>query len=98
MTLSKDAPASAPKHDAYENLLERCKALEAVPTAVAYPCEATALAGAVEAAEAGLITPVLIGPADKIRKVAKEAKLNIEKYAIEDVAEPKAAAAKAVEI
>ena len=31
----------------YERLLERCKGLEPVPTAVAHPCEATALAGAV---------------------------------------------------
>ena len=40
-------------HDAYEQLLERCRSLDAVPTAVAYPCEATALAGAV----AGLSAP-----------------------------------------
>jgi phosphotransacetylase len=69
-----------------------------VPTAVAYPCEATALAGAVEAAEAKLIVPILVGPAKKIREVAKEAGLNIEPYAIEDVPESKAAAAKAVEL
>ncbi|HEX2641270.1 MAG TPA: hypothetical protein VHL50_11880, partial [Pyrinomonadaceae bacterium] len=54
----------------YEKLLERCKALEAVPTAVAYPCEATALSGAVEAAAKGLIVPVLVGPAVKIMEVA----------------------------
>ena len=34
----------------YERLLERCAGLEPVPTAVAHPCEETALAGAVEAA------------------------------------------------
>ena len=32
----------------YEILLERCKSLAPVPTAVAHPCEKTALAGAIE--------------------------------------------------
>jgi hypothetical protein len=35
----------------YEQLLVRCKSLEPVPTAVAHACEASVLAGAVEAAE-----------------------------------------------
>ena len=39
----------------YDRLLERCRCLDLIPTAVAHPCEATALAGAVEAAQRGLI-------------------------------------------
>ncbi len=54
----------------YEALLERCRNLEPVPTAVAHPCEAQALAGAVEAGAKGLITPILVGPAAKIREIA----------------------------
>ena len=84
--------------DAYQHLLERCRELEPITTTVAYPCETTALTGAVEAAEAGLIVPILVGPAEKIREVAKKAGLKIDKYPIEDVEEPKAAAAKAVEL
>ena len=34
----------------YEQLLTRCRSLDPVPTAVAHPCEETALAGAIEAA------------------------------------------------
>ena len=90
--------ASHPRHDHYEALLRRCSTLEPVSTAVAYPCEATALAGAVEAAEAGLIVPFLVGPEGKIRDVANDAGLNIEPYPIYDVPEAKAAAAKAVEL
>jgi hypothetical protein len=42
----------------YEQLLERCSCkLAPVPTAVAHPCEVSALAGAVEAAELMLINP-----------------------------------------
>jgi phosphate acetyltransferase/phosphate butyryltransferase len=86
------------RHDAYENLLRRCQELEPVSTAVAYPCEAMTLTGVVEAAEARLISPILVGPEQKIRQVAKEAGLNIDPYPIEDVSESQAAAAKAVEL
>jgi phosphate acetyltransferase/phosphate butyryltransferase len=85
-------------HDAYEVLLRRCQALEPIVAAVAYPCETTALTGAVEAAEARLIAPILVGPRQKIGEVAKEAGLNIEPYPIEDVGDAHAAAAKAVEL
>ena len=51
----------------YEQLLVRCKSLQPVPTAVAHPCEVTALSGAVEAANKGLIIPILVGPRDKDR-------------------------------
>ncbi len=86
------------RRDAYEFLLERCRALEPVITAVAHPCERMALTGVVEAAEAGLIAPILVGPAETIRMVAREAGLNIAAYPIEDVPHSQAAAAKAVEL
>src|SRR5688572_5059685 len=90
--------AMSARHDAYEALLARCAKLEPVVTAVAYPCEATALTGAIEAAEQKLIDPILVGPREKIQRVAREAKLTIDRYRIEDVQDPHAAAAKAVEI
>ncbi|HKQ47923.1 MAG TPA: bifunctional enoyl-CoA hydratase/phosphate acetyltransferase [Phycisphaerae bacterium] len=86
------------RHDAYEKLLQRCRALEPVVTAVAYPCEETALTGPVEAAEARLIKPILVGPRQKIRDVAKSAGLTIDCYEIVDVPDSHAAAAKAVEL
>ena len=49
----------------YEQLLERCRHLEPVSTVVAHPCEVTALSGAIEAAEKGLIRPILVGPVSK---------------------------------
>jgi phosphotransacetylase len=80
----------------YERLLERCLSLEPVPTAVAYPCEATALSGAVEAAEKKLITPILVGPADKIAATARSAGIDLGHLEIVDVEDSIAAAAKAV--
>ena len=82
----------------YERLLERCKSLEAIPTAVVYPCEETALSGAVEASTMGLIVPLLIGPAAKIKETAASAGINIEEMQIVDVADGPRAAAKAVEL
>jgi phosphate acetyltransferase len=82
----------------YERLLERCLSLEPVPTAVAYPCEETALSGAVEAAEKKLITPILVGPVDKIAATAKSAGIDLGDLEIVDVADTIAAAARAVEL
>jgi phosphate acetyltransferase len=82
----------------YEQLLEKCKSLEPVPTAVAHPCEASALSGAVEAAEHGLIVPILVGPAAKVAATAKASGIDVSKYRIVDVPHSQAAATKAVEL
>ena len=82
----------------YEALLERCRSYEAVPTAVVHPCEQSALAGALEAAEKGLIKPILVGPKAKIVEVAERAGLTLGKTEIIDVPHSHAAAAKAVEL
>ncbi|HEX5833670.1 MAG TPA: bifunctional enoyl-CoA hydratase/phosphate acetyltransferase [Pyrinomonadaceae bacterium] len=80
----------------YERLLARCEGLAPVPTAVAHPCEATALAGAVEAAARNLITPLLVGPAAKIAETAAAAQLDISNLEIIDVPHSHESAAKAV--
>jgi len=80
----------------YEALLERCRGLEPVPTAVAHPCEASALAGAIEAAEADLIVPILVGPKDKIEETAKAAGVKLKGVEIVDAPHSVAAAEKAV--
>lgn len=80
----------------YEALLERCRSLEPVPTAVAYPCEATALAGALEAREAGLIVPILVGPAAEIRRIAVEHDLALGDCEIVDIVGSRESAAAAV--
>jgi phosphotransacetylase len=80
----------------YERLLARCKKLEPVPTAVAHPCEETALSGAVEAAEKKLIQPILVGPAAKIEAIAKAAGVDLGNVKIVDAPHSHASAAKAV--
>jgi phosphate acetyltransferase len=80
----------------YEQLLQRCASLEPVATAVAHPCEASALAGAIEAGEKKLITPILVGPAAKIREVANEAGISLGSARLVDAAHSHESAAKAV--
>ena len=80
----------------YELLLAMCRGLDPVPTAVAHPCEETALAGAIEAAEKGLIAPILVGPAGKIREIAARHGIDLRGAQIVDAPHSHAAAAAAV--
>ena len=78
-----------------EGLIERCRTLKPMLTAVAHPCSADALAGAVAAAEAGLILPVLYGPDAEMRRIADHARLDIAKYRIVATDGPEDSALKA---
>jgi phosphate acetyltransferase len=82
----------------YEKLLERCRGLAPIPTAVAYPCDPTALAGAIDAAREGLITAILVGPAAKIAEIAAAEGIALGTTQIIDIPDSHAAAAKAVEL
>ena len=82
----------------YERLLARCHGLEPIPTAVVHPCEETALAAALEAAEMGLIAPILVGPLKKIEETAAIAGLELGSAQVVDVPHSHAAAEKAVEL
>ena len=80
----------------YEQLLTRCADLDPVATAVAHPCEASALAGAIEAGEKKLIIPILVGPSEKIRQVAAAAGIALGNVRIVEAAHSHESAAKAV--
>ena len=80
----------------YEALLARCRGLDPVTTAVAHPCEASALAGAMDAAAQGLITPILVGPAAKIQEVAAANRIDLGKTRIVDAPHSHGSAAAAV--
>jgi phosphate acetyltransferase len=86
------------KHEKYERLIARCKALAPLPTAVAHPCDESALRGAVEAAEMGILKPILVGPRKKIEAVAAQFNLDISPYELVDVPHSQAAAEAAVKL
>jgi len=82
----------------YDRLIAQAKQVPAVSTIVVHPCDETSLRGAVEAADAGIINPILVGPVAKITAVAREHHLDISRFQVVDVPHSDAAAAKAVQL
>ena len=82
----------------YEQLLARCQTFEPIPTAVAHPCEETALAGAIDAGAQGLIVPILVGPAARIHEIANKSGIDLGRARIVDTPHSHASATKAVEL
>lgn len=80
----------------YDRLIERVRAMDPVPTAVAHPCSPAALEGATDAAEMGIIVPILVGPRAKIEATAAKAGIDISKYELVDATHSHASAEKAV--
>jgi phosphate acetyltransferase len=83
-------------HEKYQRLIDYCRTLPPLPTAVVHPCDASSLGGAVEAAQLGLISPILCGPAARIEAVAQENGIPIDGYPIVDAPYSEAAAEAAV--
>ena len=90
--------ASSITRESYERLIAHCEGLPAAPTAVAHPCDAPSLEGAMAAAKANLIVPLLVGPEARIRRVAAEAGIDLAGVRIIDTPHSHASAAKAVEL
>ena len=92
------AEAGQTRPSKYDRLIVAAKAAPTVTTIVVHPCDETSLRGALEAAAAGLIVPILVGPAAKISTVARTYKLDLDGIEIVDAAHSDAAAEKAVEL
>jgi phosphate acetyltransferase len=86
------------QHQKYERLVAATEGLQALTTAVAHPCDETSLKGVLEAAEEGIIAPILVGPKERIGGLAKSLGLDIGGVDIVDAPHSQAAAEKAVEI
>ena len=85
-----------PRTDNFARLLKRCEGLAPVKCAVVHPCDPDSLLGPIEAAQRGLIEPVLVGPEEKIRAVAKAQGVDLSPYQIVSTEHSHAAAEKAV--
>lgn len=86
------------RHEKYERLVAAAQRLSSLPTAVAQPCDKSSLRGAIEARDAGLITPILVGPKAKMIEISRTLGLNLDGLEIIDVPHSHAAAAKAVDV
>ena len=85
-------------HPNYDRLIDAARKSGHVTVAVAHPCDRSALEGVLDATRLGLIAPILVGPAARIRQVADEAGLDIAGLSIEDTPHSHASAARAVEL
>jgi len=86
------------QHAKYQRLIDFCKTLPPIPTAVAHPCDRSSLEGALQAAKMGLITPLLVGPRARIEATARANDLDLTGFEIVDTPYSHASAAKAVEL
>lgn len=85
-------------HPNYDRLIDAARKAGHVTVAVVHPCDRSALEGVLDAIRLGLIAPILVGPAARIRQVAGEAGLDIAGLPIEDTPHSHASAARAVEL
>jgi phosphate acetyltransferase len=84
--------AGASNHTVLEQLIERCRAFPPLPVAVCQPCSEVALAGAVEAKQAGMIVPICVGDKARIEAIAARAHIDLSDISIIDIADDEAAA------
>jgi acyl dehydratase len=84
------------RHERFRTLLARAAGGTPVRTAVAHPCDAMSLGAALEAASAGLIAPILVGPEAKLREVARACGVDLAAFRLVDAPHSHAAAAAAV--
>ena len=92
------SPMAHPPASKYDRLIQKAKEVPAATTIVVHPCDETSLRGATEAADAGIIVPILVGPETKIKAAARENGLDISRYAIVPAKHSDEAAAKGVEL
>jgi phosphate acetyltransferase len=84
------------KYARLQVLVKRAEGLAPIDMAVVHPCDSESLKGALLAAEANLIDPILIGPEQKIRSVAEENHFDLGQHRIVNVRHSHEAAAMAV--
>ncbi|WP_294223218.1 bifunctional enoyl-CoA hydratase/phosphate acetyltransferase [uncultured Shimia sp.] len=89
---------SAPHVNSFDAMLAATAPLDPIATAVVHPCDAASLIGALEARDKTLITPILVGPEDRIKAVAAEEGLNIDGLDIIDAKHSHASAQAAVRL
>jgi phosphate acetyltransferase len=92
------ATAQVQTRTKYDRLIDLANDAPPATTIVAYPCDETSLRGIVDAAEAGLIVPILVGPARKIQAEAQKHSLDIRRFEIVDAPDADDAAALGVKL
>jgi len=83
---NSSAAASVQTHAKYDRLIADAKRVTPATTIVVHPCDETSLRGASEAAEAGIIVPILVGPKAKIGDAARRYGIDVSHFEIVEAA------------
>lgn len=90
------AAATAEAHPRLQALVEAARLCGPIPVAIAYPCDVTSLNAAIEATRVGLVTPILVGPRDRIEAAAAQGGIDLTGVAFHETADdPRIAASHA---
>ena len=84
------------QHDLFEGYIQRCQQLAPLKTAVAHPCDASSLSSVVQAAQQGLMAPILVGPLARIEALAQQLELDISGFEKIDMPHSEESAERAV--
>ncbi len=79
-----------------ERLVRMTEKFEPIRMAIVHPVDTNSLMGAIDAAKANLIIPILFGPYSKIAAIAEQEGVNIDDYEVIDTEHSHEAAEKAV--
>ncbi|WP_338331272.1 bifunctional enoyl-CoA hydratase/phosphate acetyltransferase [Acetobacter sp. LMG 32666] len=85
-------------HQLFSDLINRALAHKPVSYGLVWPCEDHALTGPLEAAQKGIIQPVLIGDEARMHAIAREHRIDLSSYQIIPAETPEIAAQKAVDL
>jgi phosphate acetyltransferase len=86
------------EHGRFSPFIEKARNLPIMRVAIVHPCSTSALEAAIEVRDEGLLEPLLVGPEQKIRAIAKASNISLEGVAIENAEHSHAAAARAVQL
>ncbi len=94
-TLERPLPGARP-HEKYDRLIAAARALPRLRVAVAHPCDEPALVAVLEAAELGIIEPILVGARAKVEAAAAALGADISPFRLCEAAYSHEAAVNAV--
>ncbi|MBF0623210.1 MAG: bifunctional enoyl-CoA hydratase/phosphate acetyltransferase [Magnetococcales bacterium] len=96
---SHDETCNSDNHWRYDHLIESCRGrYEPIRTVVVHPCDDDSIQGPVQAAAAGLIVPILVGPKKRVQQAAAKAGVDISGFRLVDVEHSHAAAVAGVDL
>ncbi len=91
-----EMPVNPQDHEVYKRLIAAAEGIPAARTIVAHPCDGPSLEGALDAMDAAIIVPILVGPRARIEAAAASIGRSLEGIEIVETEHSHASAERAV--